>query len=54
VNNPSFIKGRCAGIKAILDESTPISGFFGELDPEVISNFQLEYPVVGFELTFDN
>ncbi|QUH22840.1 phenylalanine--tRNA ligase subunit beta [Methanobacterium alkalithermotolerans] len=54
VDNPSFIKGRCAGIKAILDESTPINGFFGEMDPEVISNFQLEYPVVGFELTFDN
>ncbi len=54
LDNPSFIKGRCAGVKAILDESTQISGFFGELDPEVISNFQLEYPVVGFELAFDN
>ncbi len=54
LDNPSFIKGRCAGVKAILDEFSQISGFFGELDPEVISNFQLEYPVVGFELVFDN
>ncbi|MBV1729727.1 MAG: phenylalanine--tRNA ligase subunit beta, partial [Methanobacterium sp.] len=54
LDNPSFIKGRCAGVKAILDESTQISGFFGELGPEVIINFQLEYPVVGFELVFDN
>lgn len=54
-NHPSFIKGRCAGVKGVniwKSEDLDISGYFGELDPEVISNFQLEYPVIAFELEF--
>ncbi|MGZ7068238.1 MAG: phenylalanine--tRNA ligase subunit beta [Methanobacterium sp.] len=30
-----------------------VSGYFGELDPEVITNFDLEYPVIAFELEFN-
>ena len=50
-NNPTFIKGRVASIKGTSKNST-ISGFFGEISPEVISNFELEYPVIAFEIGF--
>lgn len=40
----SFIRGRCA------DTSY---GFFGEINPEVLENFNLEVPVTGFELDLD-
>ena len=29
-----------------------VEGFFGEIDPEVITNFDLEYPVIAFEVEF--
>jgi len=29
-----------------------VEGFFGEMDPEVITNFELEYPVVALEVEF--
>ena len=46
--HPSFIEGRCA---RIVDADTKKSiGYFGEIHPEVILNFDLEYPVVGFEM----
>lgn len=48
-DHPSFIEGRCA--RVVTDENK-VKGFFGELSPLVISNFNLEYPVVGFELEF--
>ncbi len=59
-NHPSFIKGRCATFKGVYvdDEGNidvkkgSVEGFFGELDPEVITNFELEYPVVAFEAEF--
>ena len=63
-NHPSFIKGRCACIKGVpnneLEEKSLseisadgfLTGFFGEIDPEVITNFELEYPVVAFEVEF--
>ena len=44
--HPSFIDGRCA--KIIVDNE--IVGYFGELHPEIILNFELGYPVVGFEM----
>lgn len=50
INHPSFIKGRCANINT---EKGGIKGLFGELSPQVITNFNLEYPVVGFELEFN-
>ncbi|MFP4609309.1 MAG: phenylalanine--tRNA ligase subunit beta [Candidatus Aenigmatarchaeota archaeon] len=47
--HPSFIQGRCAKIV----EGEQELGFFGEVSPEVLENFDLENPVVGFELDFD-
>ncbi len=55
-NHSSFIEGRCAllrGWDERIDSSLVVEGFFGELHPEVITNFNLEYPVVAFELEFN-
>jgi len=40
-SHPSFIEGRCSRNRY---------GFYGEVSPEVLSNFGLEVPVTGFEL----
>ncbi len=52
-DHPSFIRGRCARVKAT-GESVEglVVGYFGEVDPEVITNFELEYPVIAFEMEF--
>ncbi|HEC75868.1 MAG TPA: phenylalanine--tRNA ligase subunit beta [Thermoplasmatales archaeon] len=42
----SFINGRCASI--IIDGEE--AGYFGEIHPSVICNFELEYPVIAFEI----
>lgn len=42
----SFIDGRCASI--IVNGKS--IGYFGELKPSVIKNFELEYPIIAFEL----
>ena len=55
IDHPSFINGRCAAIKSESDNINgkgSITGFFGEVDPEVITNFELEYPVIAFEIEF--
>ncbi len=44
--DPAFIEGRRADV-IIKGEK---SGVFGEIHPEVISNFGLEHPIIGFEL----
>ncbi len=44
----AFIDGRCASI--IGGGGTGEMGYFGEIHPAVISNFELEYPVIAFEL----
>jgi phenylalanyl-tRNA synthetase beta chain len=44
-DHPGFIKGRCAGIFLKNKEI----GYFGELHPKTISEFDLEYPIIGFE-----
>ena len=49
--NPSFISGRASDLKGDSKNSS-IRGFFGEISPEVISNFNLEYPVIVFEIEF--
>lgn len=53
-DHPSFIKGRCAYVEGVYDTSKKVflEGFFGEIHPEVITNFNLEYPVVAFEVEF--
>jgi len=45
-NDTAFIEGRRADI-IIKGER---AGVFGEIHPEVISNFGLEHPIIGFEL----
>ena len=51
--NPTFIYGRAADLVGESENGT-IEGFFGEISPEVITNFTLEYPVIAFEIEFIN
>jgi phenylalanyl-tRNA synthetase beta chain len=44
-----FIKGRSASILVNTNEI----GFFGELHPKTISHFELEYPIIAFEVQAD-
>jgi phenylalanyl-tRNA synthetase beta chain len=56
LNHPSFIKGRCAKLKGVKKDTVEVQleGFFGEVHPEVITNFQLEYPAVALEVEIKN
>ena len=51
--NKTFIAGRVADVAGESEKGT-IKGFFGEVSPEVITNFTLEYPVIAFEIEFIN
>ena len=51
--NKTFIEGRCADVEGEAEKGI-IKGFFGEVSPEVITNFTLEYPVIAFEIEFIN
>ncbi len=42
LEHPSFIPGRCAQVEGV--------GYFGELHPQVLTNFELEYPAVALEI----
>jgi phenylalanyl-tRNA synthetase beta chain len=44
--NDAFIEGR----RADLSLNGEILGFFGEIHPDVIRGFELEHPIVGFEI----
>ena len=46
-DHPSFVHGRCA---EVVVDGNPV-GVFGELHPKVITSFELEYPVIAFELS---
>ncbi len=46
VTNSDFIPGRSASIKV----RGRLSGFFGEISPDILNNFGLGHPVVAFEL----
>ena len=48
-NHPAFIMGRCGSI--VKDEKE--IGLFGELHPRTIQMFELEHPIVAFELKTD-
>jgi len=48
-DHPAFVKGRCASVVYNNKEI----GFFGELHPKTISEFELEYPIITFELQAD-
>jgi len=45
-NHPAFISGRCA---SIIKKDKEI-GFFGEVHPKTILLFELEHPIIAFEL----
>ena len=51
--NKTFIEGRAADVRGVSDNGK-IEGFFGEVSPEVITNFTLDYPVIAFEIEFLN
>ena len=51
--NKTFIEGRVDDVEGV-SEKGYVKGFFGEISPEVITNFTLEYPVIGFEIEFIN
>ena len=51
--NKTFIEGRAADFVGEAEKGT-VKGFFGEVSPEVITNFTLEYPVIAFEIEFMN
>jgi phenylalanyl-tRNA synthetase beta chain len=55
LNHPSFIKGRCAKLNGVNKDTDEVwvEGFFGEMYPEVINNFHLEYPAVALEVKFN-
>ncbi len=48
-NHPSFIESRCGEILIDGDQI----GFFGEIHPKILENWQLEKPVIGFEIRVD-
>lgn len=45
--HPAFISGRCVSVAA--QDSNEELGYFGELHPKTITNFDLGYPVTVFE-----
>lgn len=47
--HPAFIKGRCAEIRI----GNKKIGYFGELHPKTITNFELEHPIIALELWAD-
>lgn len=51
--NKTFIKGRAADVVGEAQKGR-VEGFFGEISPEVITNFTLDYPVIAFEIEFIN
>lgn len=51
--NKTFIAGRAADVTGSAQNGS-IKGFFGEVSPEVITNFTLDYPVIAFEIEFIN
>jgi phenylalanyl-tRNA synthetase beta chain len=50
--HPSFLRGRCTWVEGRKDGLLVLKGVFGEMNPEVVTNFGLEYPVVAMEVEF--
>lgn len=51
-----FIQGRSAKFTVeAIDEKIPFTftGYFGEVHPQVLTNFDLEYPTIMFEIEFE-
>ena len=51
--NKTFISGRAADVTGSAQNGS-VKGYFGEVSPEVITNFTLDYPVIAFEIEFIN
>ncbi|MBR3141390.1 MAG: phenylalanine--tRNA ligase subunit beta [Methanobrevibacter sp.] len=51
--NETYITGRVADVEGKAQNGS-VKGFFGEISPEVISNFTLEYSTIAFEIEFIN
>jgi len=49
MEHPGFIKGRCAEIQI----NNKKIGYFGEIHPKTIINFQLEHPIIALEIWAD-
>ena len=49
-NHSAFIKGRCASVSVNNSEI----GYFGELHPRTITNFNLEHPIIAFEINVES
>ena len=50
-----FIQGRCAKFTVKTDDDKipfSLKGYFGEVHPQVLTNFDLEYPTIMFEIEF--
>lgn len=50
-SHPAFIDGRCVAIVSLEPECD--CGYFGELHPKTITEFDLGYPVTAFELDLE-
>ena len=50
LDHPGFVKGRCAALVC----SNKEIGFFGELHPKTITGFELEHPIIAFEIKADD
>lgn len=48
--HPAFIKGRCAAITFHGEKR----GFFGEIAPQIIENFELGHPIIAFEVNVES
>ena len=48
-NHPAFVKGRCA---TVMKNNEDI-GYFGEMHPKTITSFELEHPIIAFEIHAD-
>jgi len=49
-DHPGFVNGRCA---SIIYKNKKI-GLYGELHPKTINEFDLEHPIIGFEIKLDS
>jgi len=49
-DHPAFVKGRCA---SVIYNNKEI-GFFGEIHPKTITEFDLEHPIIAFEIQTDS
>jgi len=47
-SHPAFIEGRCA--RVLINEGRDELAVFGEIHPKTIEEFDLEHPLIGFEL----